>query len=358
MNRQRHCLYLLSQLLLLLIAVTAVRAQENPLSDCSFVSTGENEFFPLRPGIILTLEANVEDDEGDLELIQFIREVTDETREIALEIDGESVTVETRILEETNRVDGEIEEFSRSFYAHCEETGTVYVFGEEVDIYEDEEIIDHEGTWLAGVDGAQPGIIMPGEFVVGEKYRHENAPDVAVSEAENAEENVDVQVPAGSFTGGVRTVETDLLEPDEDPSEKIYAPGLGLIVDDSLELVSFSLGTSGSLADCTLVAEGENPYFPLRPGLTLYLEGEEEDDEGVIEQIRLVRQVLSGTKSITWEIEGESREDELAVIKDTKTVDGEVVEVSLSYYAHCEETDTVYLFGRDVDHLEDRRGRR
>ena len=46
-----------------------------------------------------------------------------------------------------------------------------------------------------------------------------------------------VQVPAGSFVGVVSVVETNPLEPGV-TGHKSYAPGIGMIVDDRLTLVS------------------------------------------------------------------------------------------------------------------------
>ena len=37
----------------------------------------------------------------------------------------------------------------------------------------------------AGIDGAKPGIVMPGSFLLGSRYYQEIAPDVAMDRAEN-----------------------------------------------------------------------------------------------------------------------------------------------------------------------------
>ena len=42
-------------------------------------------------------------------------------------------------------------------------------------IVEDGRIVSHEGAWRAGVDGAQPGLIMPGTFLLGSRYFQEIA---------------------------------------------------------------------------------------------------------------------------------------------------------------------------------------
>jgi hypothetical protein len=48
-------------------------------------------------------------------------------------------------------------------------------------------------------------------------------------------------VPAGTFNNVMKMRETNPLEPDSEPEFKFFAPGVGLIVDEVLELVSVRL---------------------------------------------------------------------------------------------------------------------
>jgi hypothetical protein len=196
------------------------------IGDCKFKTVGWNPYFILKPGRRLVLEGG-----GERVLITVLRQ----TRRITMEIGGRSCTVNTRVVEEREFEDGELKEVSRNFFAICSKTNDVYYFGEEVDDYEDCEIVSHEGAWLAGVDGAMPGIIMPGTFLLGARYFQEIAPDVAMDRAENVEMGFDVETPFGELKDCVRVVETTPLEDGE--SVKIYAPGIGLVVDEDLELV-------------------------------------------------------------------------------------------------------------------------
>ncbi len=102
-------------------------------------------------------------------------------------------------------------------------------------------------SWLAGVDGAEPGIIMPGTFLLGSAYYQEIAPDVALDRAYHAEMDLEVEVPAGTFDDCVFVLEDSDFEPGV-YSEKTYAPGVGLISDGELELIWFGQidGCSGS----------------------------------------------------------------------------------------------------------------
>jgi hypothetical protein len=187
----------------------------------SLADTGEATYFILIPGFQLVLEGG----NTRLEIT-----VLDETKEIG--------GITTRVVEEREFVRGELYEVARNFVAMDSETGDVFYFGEEVDYYEDGEVVSHEGAWLAYVDGSQPGLLMPGTPVMGMKYYQEVAPGVAEDRAEVISTSETVTVPAGVFQNSLRTREDNPLEPG-DFEEKLYAPGVGLLQDGSLRLVSY-----------------------------------------------------------------------------------------------------------------------
>jgi hypothetical protein len=197
------------------------------LEECTLSPNGVNDYFFLEPGYQLTLEG---EDEG--EEIVLIITVLEQTRLV----DG----TETRIVEERESADGELVEVSRNFFAICEETGDIFYFGEEVDDYEDGEIVSHEGAWEAGVDDARPGIIVPGNPEVGMKYYQEVAPGVAEDRAEIISLNEVVDTPAGRFNKVLKVEETNPLEGNE-KEYKFHAPGVGLIQDAELKLVKYVL---------------------------------------------------------------------------------------------------------------------
>jgi hypothetical protein len=189
---------------------------------CTFTTTGSNPFFPLRPGYGLVLAG--EEDGAEIESIQSV--LHDVER-----VDG----VLTRVFEERESEDGELVEVSRNFFAVCRETGDLWYFGEDVDDYEDGEIVGHGGAWRAGVAGARPGIVMLGSPRLGAKYAEESAPGIAEDQAEVIGVHGEATVPAGTFTdvlaiqGSEAGGELDDL--------KMYARGVGNIVDGALELV-------------------------------------------------------------------------------------------------------------------------
>jgi hypothetical protein len=194
--------------------------------NCTFNSTGRNAFFILEPNYQLVLAG--EDEEGvEIELTVT---VLDETKQV----NG----TETRIVEERETEDGELVEVSRNFFAICEETGSVFYFGEEVDDYEDGEIVDHSGEWLAGENNATAGIIMPGTTLLGARYYQEVAPGVALDRAEILENDEELETPAGTFENVLVVRETTPLESDEEEF-KYHAPGIGLIQEETLKLEEY-----------------------------------------------------------------------------------------------------------------------
>jgi hypothetical protein len=222
--------------LLLPVAVSAQNQEFTSIfrfEDCgTFKTTGWNPYFILKPGRQLVLEG--ENDEGVTEAV-FIT-VQNKTKSITLRIGGKSRTIVTRVVEERHFEDDQLVEVSRNFFAVCGLTNDVVYFGEEVDIYEDGEIVSHEGAWLAGKNNAKPGINMPGTFLLGSRYFQELAPNLALDRAENTRMGLTVQTPVGTLKNCVEVTETTPLEPG-DISTKKYCAGIGIVFDDGLELI-------------------------------------------------------------------------------------------------------------------------
>jgi hypothetical protein len=202
------------------------------LEGCTFSHDGENPFFSLEVGTQSILEGEEQGEEVSVQIT-----VLPQTRWVTFGTSsGEGLRVRTRVVEEREWVDGEIAEISRNFFARCVETSDIYYFGEEVDIFEDGEIVSHGGAWLAGADAALPGLIMPGTFLLGSRYLQEVAPGVALDRAEHAAMGFSVDVPAGSFEDCVEVFETSGLDPSS-RGTKIYCRDVGLVIDEVLELV-------------------------------------------------------------------------------------------------------------------------
>jgi hypothetical protein len=205
-----------------------VRARQLGFTDsfqierCTFATTGRNPYFILVPGHRLELEGK--DRSG---IVHLTITVLNET----LTVGG----VKTRVVEERETEDGQLVEVSRNYFAVCTENESVFYFGEDVDIYKNGVIDNHDGSWHAGVSGARAGVVMPGLNLVGARYFQEVAPDVALDRAETLSVTETMETPAGTFTNVLKTKETSGLEKGKE--FKFYAPGVGLIRDADVELV-------------------------------------------------------------------------------------------------------------------------
>lgn len=206
------------------------------LDECTFSSTGRNAHFSIRSGDRLVLEGM-----DDRELVRVQITVLNQTKKITFaDAEGESLTVDARVVEEREWKDGALVEVSRNFYARCAQTGDIFYLGEDVDIYEDGVIVSHDGAWLAGKNGALPGLIMPGRFLLGSRYFQEIAPGVALDRAEHVKMGLTVTTPAGTFEDCVEVLETTPLEPGA-TSVKRYCAEIGLVMDDAVTLVDYEI---------------------------------------------------------------------------------------------------------------------
>lgn len=211
------------------------------LSSRELSDSGEATYFILEPGFQIVLAS---------QKAKLTITVLDETKVI----NG----VTTRIVEEREEVNEALYEISRNFFAIDEDTGDVFYFGEEVDFYENGEIVRHSGEWLAYEDGNSPGLIMPGTPAEGMRYYQEIAPGVAMDRAEVLTVSEVFETPAGEFENCLVTEESSPLEPGI-KEYKTYAPGIGMIQDESLKLVSY-----GYLEGTT--SQVENGIVPSPPG--------------------------------------------------------------------------------------------
>ncbi len=182
-----------------------------PMIDpADFSTTIDNPYMPLVPGTTFIFE-------GEGERIEIT--VTSETRTV--------MGVETLVIRDTASVDGTVIEDTFDWFAQ-DRAGNVWYFGEDTKAFEDDPAGDPAGSWEAGVDGAQPGIVMLADPLGGDVYRQEfyagEAEDLAlVRRLDGA-----IEVRAGSFDPVLVTEEWTPLEP-ETVEYKYYAKGIGLV---------------------------------------------------------------------------------------------------------------------------------
>lgn len=188
----------------------------------AFTTTSTNPWFPSDVGRQWMYEG---DEDG--EFIQLTIQVLDE-----IEVVG---GVETRVIEESERADGEIVEISRNYFAENGD-GDVCYFGEAVDIYEDGVVVSHEGAWRADAAGNAAGTFMPAHPNAGITFQMEGAPGIAEDRGRIVGIGP-ITVPAGRFAETIRVREENPL--DGGRSIKVYAAGVGLVIDGAVRLVSY-----------------------------------------------------------------------------------------------------------------------
>ena len=199
----------------------------------SFSDPRPNPWFPLRPGTVWRLRG-VEDGRHFTQRTA----VTDRHRVVA----GVRVTV---VRDVVRRRDGSLEELTHDWYA-VDNRGTVWYFGEATATYDrDGHLIDREGSWEAGVDGARAGRIMPAHPQVTDAFRQEYKRGVAEDQGWIVELGARVRTPAVSSDQGLRSLEWNRLEP-RVVSQKLYVRGYGEVSERNLgggqevfELVGF-----------------------------------------------------------------------------------------------------------------------
>ena len=168
--------------------------------------------------------------------------------------DGESIEVtvtgETKLIDGVTCVvvldvaseDGAVVEITQDWYAQ-DVAGNVWYCGEIARNFEifagdnpiSPELVDIDGSWKAGRDGSEPGILLPFDPQVGDVFRQE----VAYGEAEDAVEILSVTAneaaPGGACAANcLMTADFTPLEPGV-VENKYYVPGIGLIVEIDLE---------------------------------------------------------------------------------------------------------------------------
>lgn len=140
----------------------------------------------------------------------------------------------TSVVQEEEYLDGVLTQRTQSWLALDKATNNVHSFGEVSWKINDEGRQSFAGTWRAGeaeADAvAEPGLVMPGTFRVGDRYIYAGSRTTAFGGAENMEDGLQVAVPAGTFKGCVRVREQGLIDP-KDTNDKVWCPEIGIVSD-------------------------------------------------------------------------------------------------------------------------------
>jgi hypothetical protein len=196
--------------------VAQVAGEYHPAIDpANFGTTIDNPYNPLVPGTTYVYEGT-RDHVSQRDVVT----VTSKTKVIR----GVTCVVVTDVADHN----GTLLEKTEDWFAQDKE-GNVWYFGEATGSYDKSGKLEStEGSWEAGVDGAEPGIIMPAQPKVTDSFRQEYYKGHAEDLFWILSTTDSVKVPKGSFDSVIRTMEWTPLEPHVIDG-KWYAPGIGIV---------------------------------------------------------------------------------------------------------------------------------
>jgi hypothetical protein len=185
------------------------------INPSDFVQKVDNPWFPLKPGSVYVY-TGVKDARSTTDTFT----VTNKTKKIL----GVTCTVVNDVLTS----EGKQVEVTQDWYTQ-DKKGNVWYFGESTkELNKNGKVISTEGSWQAGVNGAQPGVFMPSNPKVGQTFRQEYLKGQAEDHFKIFSFNNLVKVPYGSFNKAMITKEWTPLEPDV-IDHKYYVKGIGLV---------------------------------------------------------------------------------------------------------------------------------
>ena len=210
----------------------AAVAYQPRIDPAQFVSVVDNPYFPLTPGTTYVY-TGVKDGQSQRDEVIVTRK-----KKVILGIN-------CLVVKDTSTHDGTLLEQTEDWYTQ-DKDGNVWYFGEDTREFENGKVVSTEGSWQAGVDGAEPGIFMPAHPKVTDSFRQEYYPGHAEDTFWVVSLAQPIKVPYGHFTNTMLTLEFTRLEP-RVIDRKYYVAGIGVVLEVSAagpkeraELVSVS----------------------------------------------------------------------------------------------------------------------
>jgi hypothetical protein len=213
-------------------------AEPAVLTPAEFTTRIDNPYWPMRPGSRWVYRETAPDGTRQ-------RVVVTVTRRTKLIANG----VTARVVRDVVTEGRQLVEVTDDWYAQ-DRAGNVWYLGEATTEYEDGRPVSTAGSFEAGVDGAQAGVVMPARPRPGQLYRQEYYAGHAEDRAAVVSLREQVEVPFGHFRAGRFLMTRDLnpLQP-EVQELKFYARGVGPVLAlgisgeaDREELVSYTRG--------------------------------------------------------------------------------------------------------------------
>jgi hypothetical protein len=188
------------------------------LDPADFTTDIDNPYWPMQPGNRWVFSET--DTEGTRERV--VITVTDKTKKVA---NG----VTARVIRDVATENGTPVEITNDWYAQ-DKDGNIWYLGESVRNFENGKFADTEGSFEAGVDGADAGVVMPADPEPGLAFREEYYKGEAEDRAEIVAVGDDkVEVPAGFFQRVLLIRDLVPLEP-KVQELKFYAKGVGPVL--------------------------------------------------------------------------------------------------------------------------------
>ncbi len=206
------------------------------LDPADFTTKIDNPYWPMRVGSRWVYRET--DSEGTRQKV--VVTVTDRTKLIA---NG----VTARVVRDVVTEGGEPVEITDDWYAQ-DRAGNIWYLGEATTDYENGKPVSTEGSFEAGVDGAQAGVVMPARPRPGLRYRQEYYRGHAEDKASIVSLREQAEVPAGHYRRVLMTRDVNPLQP-KVLEFKFYARGVGPVLalnvsggSDREELIRFKRG--------------------------------------------------------------------------------------------------------------------
>ena len=207
-------------LLALVLTLVPGAAASTPFRPSQFVRHVDNPWFPLTPGTRYVYRG-VKDGKPSRDVVA----VTHATRTI--------LGVRATAVRDLLYLSGRLEERTTDWYAQ-DRAGNVWYLGEAtVELDRSGHVTSREGSWLAGVRGARPGIYMPGAPEVGVTGRQEYLKGHAEDHFKVVALGARVATPRLTSMRALLTEEWTPLEPGV-LDHKFYVRGIGTVLEQTV----------------------------------------------------------------------------------------------------------------------------
>ncbi len=198
------------------LGLACVQAAEMPAAKFSHPRNITNPYLPLA-----ILKQDILEGTENGKSIRIIRTALPKKHRTFL-IAGQ--TIDSFAVEDREFENGKLAEITVDYFAQ-DDAGNVYYLGEAVDEYENGKVTGHSGQWMLGVDTQKPGLLVPGQPKIGQRFKSENVSKDLNEKDEVVSLSDTVTVPAGTFKNCLK-----IREFAEGSAElKYYAPGIGVV---------------------------------------------------------------------------------------------------------------------------------